>query len=242
MAAIPDLRCAGKKHLGFRRERGEKGFARGDLCLPAFEAALRKTFESRRAQTESDGWYARESTMEQNLQDTMALLARTPATLDALLRDLPEAWTLRNEGAGTWSAFDVVGHLIHGERTDWIPRARVILEFGETRDFEPFDRWGQERESAGKSLVQLLDEFARLRMEGLAALRAMNLSPKDLERRGRHPALGAVTLSQLLATWAAHDLTHLHQISRVMAHQYDAAVGPWYAYLGVLNCGGHSAP
>jgi hypothetical protein len=180
--------------------------------------------------------------MEQNLPHTMALLERTPAVLDALLRDLPEAWTLGNEGVNTWSAFDVVGHLIHGECTDWIPRARMILDFGETRDFEPFDRWGQERESEGKSLRQLLDEFARLRAEGLGELRAMNLKPQDLERRGRHPALGVVTLSQLLATWAAHDLTHLHQISRVMAHQYQAAVGPWHAYLGVLKCGGHRAP
>jgi hypothetical protein len=180
--------------------------------------------------------------MEQNLQDTVALLARTPAALDALLRDLPEAWTSRNEGTGTWSAFDIVGHLNHGERTDWMPRARMILKFGETRAFEPFDRWGQERESAGKSLGQLLYEFARLRSEGLAELRAMNLQKEDRERRGRHPALGVVTLSQLLATWAVHDLTHLHQISRVMAHQYDAAVGPWHAYLGVLKCAGHSAP
>jgi hypothetical protein len=180
--------------------------------------------------------------MEQNLHDTVALLERTPAALDALLRNLPDAWTTRNEGEGTWSAFDVVGHLNHGERTDWMPRARMILEFGETRGFEPFDRWGQERESAGKSLGQLLDEFARLRAEGLGELRAMNLQKVDLERRGRHPALGLVTLSQLLATWAAHDLTHLHQISRVMAHQYDAAVGPWHAYLGVLKCAGHSAP
>jgi hypothetical protein len=180
--------------------------------------------------------------MEQNLPHTMALLERTPAVLDALLRDLPEAWTLGNEGVNTWSAFDVVGHLIHGECTDWIPRARMILDFGEPRDFEPFDRWGQERESEGKSLRQLLDEFARLRAEGLGELRAMNLKPQDLERRGRHPALGVVTLSQLLATWAAHDLTHLHQISRVMAHQYQAAVGPWHAYLGVLKCGGHRAP
>jgi len=172
----------------------------------------------------------------------MALLGRTPAALNALLRDLSEEWTLRNEGVQTWSAFDVVGHLIHGERTDWIPRARMILEFGEMRDFEPFDRWGQQRESEGKSLGQLLDEFARLRAEGLGELRAMNLQPADLERHGRHPALGVVTLSQLLATWATHDLTHLHQISRVLAHQYDAAVGPWHAYLGVLNCGGHSAP
>src|SRR5580704_15807977 len=180
--------------------------------------------------------------MVQNLQDTMALLTRTPAVLDALLRDLPDAWTLRNEGVGTWSAFDVVGHLIHGEHADWIPRTKVILEYGVTRDFEPFDRWAHERASEGKSLGQLLDEFARLRSQGLSELRAMNLQPKGLERRGRHPALGVVTLSQLLATWAAHDLTHLHQISRVMAHQYDAAVGPWRAYLGVLTCAGHSAP
>jgi len=191
---------------------------------------------------ESDGSHELEAVMEQNLKDTMALLARTPAALDALLRDLPEAWTLRNEGEGTWSAFDVVGHLKHGERTDWMPRARMILQFGETRPFEPFDRWGQERESARKSLGQSLDEFARLRAEGLLELRAMNLQPQDLKRCGRHPALGLVTLAQLLATWAVHDLTHLHQISRVMAHQYDAAVGPWHAYLGVLKCAGHSAP
>src|SRR5271154_1210450 len=179
--------------------------------------------------------------MEQNLQYTMALLGRTPAALNALLRDLSEEWTLRNEGVQTWSAFDVVGHLIHGERTDWIPRARMILEFGEMRDFEPFDRWGQARESEGKSLGQLLDEFARLRRQSLAEFRALNLQPEDLARRGRHPALGVVTLSELLATWAAHDLTHLHQISRVMAYQYREAVGPWSAYLGVLHCTGHGA-
>jgi DinB family protein len=183
-----------------------------------------------------------ETTMQHNLQHTMALLTRTPTALIALLHDLPEAWTLRNEGENTWSAFDIVGHLIHGERTDWMPRAKMILQFGETKTFEPFDRWGQERESKGKSLAQLLDEFARLRSENLSELRALNLRPEDLERRGRHPALGVVTLSQLLATWAAHDLTHLHQISRVMAHQYGEAVGPWNAYLGVLHCTGHSSP
>lgn len=180
--------------------------------------------------------------MEHNLEHTVSLLARTPAALDALLRDLPETWTLRNEGENTWSAFDVVGHLIHADRTDWMPRARMILQFGETRAFEPFDRWGQARESEGKSLAHLLDEFARLRRESLAELRALNLRPEDLARRGRHPALGVVTLSELLATWAAHDLTHLHQISRVMAHQYRDAVGPWSAYLGVMQCAGHSAP
>ena len=176
-----------------------------------------------------------------NLQDTIALIARTPAALNALLRDLPESWTQRNEGEGTWSVYDVIGHLIHGEKTDWMPRARIILEQGEARPFDKFDRWAQQRESEGKTLPQLLDEFARLRAENLGQLRALNLSEQDLAKPGRHPALGTVTLSHLLATWAAHDLTHLHQISRIMAHQYREAVGPWTIYLGVMQCGGHSA-
>jgi DinB superfamily len=179
--------------------------------------------------------------MPHNLQHTISLLVRTPAVLDALLRDLPETWTFRNEGENTWNAFEVVGHLIHGERADWIPRAKIILEFGETRAFEPFDREGHAREIQGKSLAQLLDEFARVRAGNLDELRALNLRPEDLERRGKHPSLGAVTLSGLLATWAAHDLTHLHQISRIMACQYREAVGPWGKYLGVLQCAGHSA-
>jgi hypothetical protein len=180
--------------------------------------------------------------MKHNLDHTVRLLARTPAGLDVFMRDLPQTWTSRNEGENTWSAIDVVGHLIHGERTDWMSRAKMILQFGETRAFDPFDRWGQVRESEGKSLGELLDEFARLRRENLIELRALDLRPADLDRRGRHPALGVVTLSELLATWAAHDLTHLHQISRVMAHQYREAVGPWSQYLGVLQCVGHSAP
>jgi len=181
------------------------------------------------------------NTVPQNLDHTISLLARTPATLNAFLRDLPEAWTLRNEGENTWSPFDVVGHLIHGERTDWMARVRTILKFGETKAFEPFDRLGQVRESQGKTLPQLLDEFARLRAENLNALRALNLQSADLERRGRHNDLGAVTLSELLATWAAHDLTHLHQISRTMAYQYRETVGPWSQYLGVMHCQGHSS-
>jgi DinB superfamily len=179
--------------------------------------------------------------MKHNLQDTISLLARTPATLNTLLRDLPEIWTLRNEGDKTWSAFDIVGHLIHGERADWIPRAKMILRSGESETFVPFDRSGHEREVQGKSLAQLLDEFARVRAENLNELRALNLRPEDLDRRGRHPALGLVTLSQLLATWVGHDLTHVHQISRVLAYQYRDTVGPWSAYLGVLQCAGHSA-
>jgi hypothetical protein len=179
--------------------------------------------------------------MEHNLQLTVSLLTRTPLALNAFLRDLPEEWTFRNEGEQTWTVFDVIGHLIHGERTDWMQRAKRILEFGETRAFDRFDRLAQMRESQGKSLGQLLDEFARVRQENLNELGAMNLRPEDFERRGLHPALGSVTLSQLLATWAAHDLTHLHQISRVMAHQYREAVGPWSAFLGVLQCAGHSS-
>ena len=179
--------------------------------------------------------------MKHDLSHSISLLTRTPATLDVLLRDLPATLTLQNEGENSWSAFDVVGHLIHSELTDWMPRAKIILEFGETRTFEPFDRLAQFRESQGKSLGQLLDEFARLRSENLAELRALSLQPEDFERRGRHPALGVVTLSELLATWVAHDLTHLHQISRIMAHQYREAVGPWSQYLGVLQCAGHSS-
>ncbi len=179
--------------------------------------------------------------MKHNLQHTISLLARTPAALDLLLRDLPEVWILRNEGQNTWTAFDVVGHLIHGELTDWMPRTRMVLQFGETRAFEPFDRLGHVRESQGRSMIQLLEQFARLRAENLCELRALNLGPQDLETRGRHPTLGAVTLAELLASWVVHDLTHLHQISRIMAHQYREAVGPWSRYLGVLQCAGHSS-
>ena len=177
--------------------------------------------------------------MEHELQQTMSLLARTPAALNALLRDLPEAWMLGDEGENTWSPFDIVVHLIHAEHTDWMPRARMILQFGESRTFEPFDRLGQMQESRGRPPGQLLDEFARLRSESLSELGALQIGQEELELRGRHPALGVVTLSQLLATWAVHDLTHLHQISRVMANHYRDAVGPWSAYLGVLQCGGH---
>lgn len=177
---------------------------------------------------------------EQNLEQTIALLERTPATLGALLRDLPRAWTHSNEGANTWSACDIVAHLVHTERTDWMPRAKIVLQSGETKPFKPFDRLGYLHEREGRQLGQLLDEFAHLRQENLAELRSLNLRQEDLARRGRHPAFGAVTLGQLLASWAAHDLTHLHQLARVMAHQYREAVGPWKSYLGVMHCAGHS--
>jgi hypothetical protein len=178
--------------------------------------------------------------MTQDLDPSIALLTRTPRILDAWLRDLPDAWTRATEGPDTWSPFDIVGHLIDGERHDWIPRAQMILAFGETKTFEPFVRGGHVRETAGKTLAQLLDEFARARSASLTALRGFNLQPRDLERTGMHPAFGRVTLSQLVATWVAHDLTHLHQMSRIMAHQYREAVGPWTVYLGVMQCAGHS--
>jgi hypothetical protein len=179
--------------------------------------------------------------MALNLNDTISLLARTPATLNTLLRNQPEIWTHRNEGENTWSVYDVIGHLAHGERADWIPRAHRILQCGESKAFEPFDRFAQFRESEGKSLAQLLDEFAQLRTANLVELRAWRLRPEDLEKGGLHPSLGPVTMSQLLATWAAHDMTHLHQISRILAHQYRETVGPWSQYLGVLQCSGHSS-
>jgi hypothetical protein len=181
------------------------------------------------------------SLTEFSLAETIAVLNRTPATLNALLRGLPNVWVRCNEG-NTWSAFDILGHLIFGERTDWMARVRIILEYGEMRPFDPFDRFAQLIESQDKPLERLLDDFARLRRENLAALEALNLQREDLARRGRHPALGVVTLSELLATWAVHDLTHMHQLSRVMANHYRDAVGPWSAYLGVLQCTGHSAP
>ncbi len=178
--------------------------------------------------------------MEQDLNHTIALLARTPAALDALLRGLPEAWTLQNEGERTWTVFDVIGHLSHAERTNWVLRLRWIREFGVSRAFEPIDRKGQVRLSAGKTIEQLLDEFGQVRGASLEELSRMNLQPADFELRGQHPALGTATLSQLLAAWAAHDLTHLHQIARILAHQYREAVGPWRDYLGVMQCAGHS--
>jgi uncharacterized damage-inducible protein DinB len=173
--------------------------------------------------------------MEFNLEQTLAILERTPATLQSLLRGLPDTWIYSNEGPETWSPFDVVGHLIHGERSDWIARAKIILEHGTSRPFEPFDRFAQFLESEGKSLNELLDTFETLRRKNLDSLRAMKLSAADLVLQGTHPALGVVTLAQLLATWAVHDLNHIGQIAQVMARQYDQAVGPWKAYLGILE-------
>ncbi len=173
--------------------------------------------------------------MQFQLTDALEVLERTPATLRALLGGLPGAWTAANEGPDTFSAFDNVGHLIHGERTDWIPRARIILDQGPNRRFEPYDRFAQYGESQGKSVAELLDEFERLRAENLTTLRGWQLSERELALEGEHPALGTVTLRQLLSTWVAHDLGHVAQTARVLAKQYREAVGPWRAYLPVLD-------
>lgn len=169
------------------------------------------------------------------LNDAIAVLERTPTTFRALLAGLPEAWTAPNEGPDTFSAFDNLGHMIHGERADWIPRAQIILAQGANRTFEPFDRFAQVRESAGKTVAQLLDEFAALRAQNLATLREWKLTEAHLALQGEHPALGPVSLRQLLSTWVAHDLGHLAQTARVMAKQYRDAVGPWRAYLPILD-------
>lgn len=173
--------------------------------------------------------------MKFELNQAVEVLERTPAALRAMLTGLGDGWIHGNYGADTFSPFDVVGHLISGERTDWMVRARCILEHGAARPFAAYDRYAQFEGSRGKSIGQLLDEFERLRRENLAALRELRLTKSDLARRGMHPALGAVTLGQLLATWATHDLNHVAQIARAMAAQYVEAVGPWREYLGILK-------
>jgi DinB superfamily len=169
------------------------------------------------------------------IEEATAVLSRTPSLLSSLLRGLPEGWITANEGGDTWNSFDVVGHLLHGERTDWMPRVRLILEHGEDRPFDRFDRFAQATTSKGHTLGELLDQFAEARTENLAALAGLHLTDHDLDRRGRHPELGVVTLRQLLATWVAHDLDHVVQISRTMARQYSDEVGPWRAYLRIIS-------
>ena len=171
---------------------------------------------------------------EINLDDAVAVLERTPSSLSALLDGLPELWIRATEGEGTWSPYDVIGHLIHGERTDWIPRARHILA-GETRPFEPFDRMAQFTESQGQSLSDLLETFANLRQENIAVLQEMKVTTDDLDREGLHPELGVVTLGQLLASWVVHDLDHVVQVARTMAKVYTEATGPWIEYLSILR-------
>jgi hypothetical protein len=172
--------------------------------------------------------------MEFSIPDAMEVLERTPGCLRAMLGGLGEGWIQSNYGENTFSPFDVVGHLIHGERTDWMVRARIILESGPSRPFDPFDRYAMHEAGRGQSIGRLLDTFETLRTANLRDLKAMNLGPDELSRCGTHPALGRVTLAQLLATWVVHDLGHLHQIAKCMAHQYRDHVGPWRAYLSIL--------
>lgn len=173
--------------------------------------------------------------MEFQLIDGLAVLERTPATLAAMLGGLGPQWVDATEGADTWSPYIIVGHLIHGERTDWISRARAILAQGDDRRFEPYDRFAQFHESTGKSLATLLDEFARQRAANLATVAGWQLTDREFALTGEHPAFGTVTLRQLLATWVAHDLGHIAQAARVMAKQYREGVGPWRAYLPILD-------
>ena len=173
--------------------------------------------------------------MEYQLDQAIEVLGATPGVLRAMLSGLSEPWVFNNYGEKTFSPFDVVGHLIHGERTDWIPRARMILEHGESRTFEPFDRYAMYHDSRGKTLGELLDTFETLRLENIATLGVMNPTREELELRGTHPELGIVTLGALLATWVAHDLNHIAQITKSMAFQYDDTVGAWHPYISILK-------
>ena len=173
--------------------------------------------------------------MEFQLHLAIEILARTPPTLRALLSELPDEWLHANEGPDTFSAYENLAHLVHGEHTDWIPRAQIILAQGENRRFHPFDRFAHRRESAGKSVGDLLDEFTELRAQNLETLRGWQLNDAELALEGEHPAFGTVTLRQLLSTWVAHDLGHLGQIARVLAKQYRDAVGPWRAYMPIMD-------
>lgn len=173
--------------------------------------------------------------MEFDVTDGIAVLERTPGALRAILSGLPPSWTDATEGPDTWSPFDILGHLVHGERTDWVPRAQLILARDGDRRFSPYDRFAQFRESKGKSLGDLLDEFERLRAANLVTLSGWRLTEAQLALTGEHPEFGPVTLRQLLATWVAHDLGHVAQTARVMAKQYREAIGPWRAYLPIMD-------
>ena len=173
--------------------------------------------------------------MKFSIHQSISVLEKTPWVVEQLIYDLPEEWIISNEGGETWSPFDIVGHLIHGERTDWIARLEIILSDKAEKNFTTFDRFAQFRESKGKTLKDLLDEFKSLRAENIKILKSKNLTEKDFHLIGVHPVFGNVTLKNLIATWVVHDLDHLSQLSRVMAHQFRVEVGPWKEYLRILN-------
>lgn len=173
--------------------------------------------------------------MKYSLERSYQVLNRTPAVLQSLLAGLADDWVMNNEGPETFSPYDVIGHLVHGEKTDWVVRAKMILEFGSTQTFERYDRFAQYELSKGKTLHQLLDEFAAIRKENMAWFKAADITEVDLDKKGMHPVLGEVTLRNLLATWVVHDLTHIAQITRVMAKQYQTEMGPWPEFFRILN-------
>lgn len=173
--------------------------------------------------------------MQYNTDRACEILDRTPAVLQSLLSGLPNDWILPNEGPETFSPYDVVGHLIHGERTDWAVRAAIILQYGTAKTFDRYDRFAQYEESKGKTLQQLLDEFAIVRAQNMQWLKAQHITEADLDRTGMHPVLGEVSLKNLLATWVVHDLTHIAQITRVMAKQYKTEMGPWPGFFRILD-------
>jgi len=173
--------------------------------------------------------------MQFDLSDAIAILERTPEIVSIMLRNLPGNWINANEGGNSWSPFDIVGHYIHGEKTDWIPRMEIILNDETNKTFDPFDRFAQFEDSKGKNLCQLLDEFSALRKRNIKKLSSIQFSEKLLNKTAMHPQFGSVTLRQLFASWVVHDLTHIHQLSRVLAKQYESEVGPWKEYMGVLN-------
>lgn len=173
--------------------------------------------------------------MKYSLEKSIEILERTPEVLDVLLNHLHDDWVMNNEGPDTFSPYDVIGHLIHGEKTDWLVRTKRILEYGTTKAFDPYDRFAQYEESKGKSLQQLLDEFERIRNENLQRFKSLNLTESDLDKKGLHPRLGEVTLRNLLSCWVVHDLTHIAQITRVMAKQYKEEIGPWTEFFRILS-------
>jgi hypothetical protein len=173
--------------------------------------------------------------MKFNLNKSIQILERTPKVLNAYLKDLDKDWVYNNEGENTWSPFDIVGHLVHGEKTDWITRTKILLKNNPKLKFDSFDRFAQIETSKGKSLTELLEEFEQLRKENIKTLKAFKISENEFEYKAIHSELGVVNLKQLLATWTVHDLGHIAQISRVMAKQYKNEVGAWFAYIGVLK-------
>ena len=173
--------------------------------------------------------------MDFNLNHSVLILEKTPEVINAMLQNIPEPWAYNNEGKDTWSPFDIIGHLVHGEHTDWIPRAKIILSDQAQKNFEPFDRFAQFENSKNKSLETVLQEFQQLRKLNIEQLKAFHLTEEQLQLTGNHPELGTVTLQQLLATWVVHDLSHIHQITRVLAKNYTDQVGPWVQYISIID-------